>query len=83
VPEKRGNTTEYALMHALMTGVYLVVPIDEDDADDETRAKYCQRVEKSACRIETRGALLAFARATAAKHKDAGGLAIRLSEGSR
>lgn len=78
VPEKRGETIEYALMHEIARNVYWIAPIDEDDSDDETRAKYCQRVERSACRVTTREQLLALARATAALPPDKGALAVRL-----
>lgn len=81
VPTQRARITEYALMHKLVEGVFLVVPVDEDDADEPTRAAYCKRIDKSACHIETREQLFAFARATAARRKDDGGLAIRLPDG--
>jgi hypothetical protein len=80
VSDERGGGTEYALAHALVPGVFLVVPIDEDDADEPTRAKYCQRVERAACRIATREQLLAFARATAARPADKGALVLRLPD---
>lgn len=80
VSAERGGATEYALAHALVPGVFLVVPIDEDDADEPTRAKYCQRTERSACRIATREQLLAFARATAARPADKGALVLRLPD---
>jgi hypothetical protein len=46
--------TEDALRHRLAQGVYQVVPIDEGDADEQTRAAYCKQVDKSGCRIDTR-----------------------------
>ena len=58
-----------------------MVPIDEGDADEPTRAAYCKQVDKSACRIDTREQLMAFARFTQAQRKDGGGLAIRLPDG--
>jgi len=75
--------TEYALLHPLADGVYQVLPIDADDAADQTRAAYCHTVGKSSCRIETRAQLFAFARATAALRKKDGGLVIRLDDGRR
>jgi hypothetical protein len=39
-----------------------------------------QHTDGAACRIETRDQLFAFARATAARKKDNGGLAIRLED---
>jgi hypothetical protein len=80
VPADRARITQYAVMHKLAEGVYLVVPIDEDDADDATREALCTKNKDSACRIETREQLFAFARATAAREKDTGGLVIRLPE---
>jgi hypothetical protein len=71
---------EYALMRKLAEGVYQVVAIDEDDADEATRTAQCKHPGGAACRIETREQLFTFARATAAKKKTNGGLAIRLRD---
>ena len=81
VPAKRPRILEYAVLHKLADGVYQVIAISEDDADEKTRAAYCgkgTRTDPSGCRIETREQLIAFARATAARHHTDGGLAIRL-----
>ncbi len=78
VPARRASVTEYALLHRLAEGVFQVLPIDDADADEPTRRAYCKQPGKSACRIETRDQLFAFARATAAREKDTGGLIIRL-----
>ena len=81
VPAKRDRITEYAVMHKLAEGVFQVVPVDEDDADDPTRAALLQAhraVVPAASR--TREQLFAFARFTAARNKDNGGLAIRLPD---
>jgi hypothetical protein len=67
---------EYALARKEIDGVYLVSGIDEDDADEATRATFCTKDASSSCRIATRDALLAFARVTAAKSDRKGGLAI-------
>jgi len=83
VPSERSRRSEYALMHPLADGVYYLVAIDETDADEATRTASCVQSSTFSCRIETSEQLFAFARATAAKHKDAGGLAIRFSESSR
>jgi hypothetical protein len=82
VAAKRPNIIEYAVAHELTEGVYQVTPIDEDDADGRTRARNCQRVDESNCRIATRNQLIAFARATDARQKREGGLVLRLSGGS-
>ncbi len=80
VPKKASGITEYAVMRKLTEGVYQLIVIDEADADEPTPAAHCGKGGKNtgSCRIETRDQLFAFARATAARHKDDGGLAIRL-----
>jgi hypothetical protein len=80
VPVRKPQNLEYALMHKLADGVYQVIAIDEDDADAPTRAANCQHPAGAACRIETREQLFTFARATTARRKDDGGLAIRLPD---
>jgi hypothetical protein len=75
---RHSQIAEYALMRKLAEGVYQVIAIDEDDADAATRAAECKHPGGAACRIETREQLFTFARATAAKRKTDGGLAIRL-----
>jgi hypothetical protein len=80
VSTRHPEHVEYALMHTLADGVYYVVAIDEDDADAATRAAQCKHPGGAACRIETREQLFAFTRATAAKKKTNGGLAIRLED---
>ena len=58
---------EYVLARKLADGVYSLAAIDEADADEATRAKFCAKSPVSSCRLETSEALLAFARVTAAK----------------
>ena len=70
---------EYALLHKLADGVFLGRVIDEDDADDATK-KLCTKLDRFTCRIQTRDQLLAFAKATAAKQYQSGGLVIMLAE---
>jgi hypothetical protein len=67
---------EYALARKLADGTYLLTAIDEADADEATRAKFCVKSSASSCRLETSDALLAFARATAAKPDPKGSLAV-------
>jgi hypothetical protein len=74
---------EYALMRKLAEGAYQVIAIDEDDTDEPTRAAQCKHPGGTACRIETRDQLFTFARATAAKRKTDGGLAIRFEDSPR
>jgi hypothetical protein len=80
MPKRQPRNIEYSLMHKLADGVYQVIAIDEDDADASTRAANCKHPGGAACRIETREQLYAFGRATAARRKDDGGLAIRLPD---
>jgi hypothetical protein len=79
-PTRHPQVAEYALMRKLAEGVYQVIAIDEDDADEPTRAAQCKHPGGAACRIETREQLFTFARATAAKRKTDGGLAIQLED---
>jgi hypothetical protein len=81
VPVNRARGTEYAVLHRIADAVFQLVAIDEADADEATRAA-CKHTDGAACRIETRDQLFAFARATAARKKDSGGLAIRLEDGA-
>jgi hypothetical protein len=80
VPANRARGTEYALLRKIADAVFQVIAIDEADADEPTRAALCKHTNGAACRIETRDQLFAFARATAARKKDSGGLAIRLED---
>jgi hypothetical protein len=79
---KRPNIIEYAVAHKLAEGVFQVTPIDQDDADGATRARYCRQADDSHCRITARNQLFAFARATDARQKGEGGLVLRLANGS-
>lgn len=80
VPAKHDEPTEFAIAHKLAEGVWQVIAIDAADADGATRDAYCKKPTQSTCQIETREQLLAFARATAARRKDDGGLAIRVPD---
>jgi hypothetical protein len=68
--------TEYALARKIADGAYLVTPISEDDADDASRERFCSKTPDASCRIATPEQLFVFARATAAKDQDSGGLAV-------
>jgi hypothetical protein len=70
------HAIEYALARRLADGTYLVVPIDENDVDEPTRAKFCITASGIACGITTPEQLFVFARATADKTMEAGGLAV-------
>jgi len=67
---------EYGLAHKLADGVYFLTQIDEDDADEPTRMKFCTKTQDAACRIATPEQLFVFARATADKPIEGGGLAV-------
>jgi hypothetical protein len=71
---------EYALARKLTEGVYFMAAIDEADADEATRAKFCGKNPSSGCRLENPDALLAFARATAARPDPKGSVAIIVGE---
>lgn len=75
-----GHPVEYAIARKLADGTYLLFVVDETDVDQATRAQYCGKDPGSACSITTQEALLAFARATAAKPHASGGLAILMGQ---
>ncbi len=62
-----GKPVEYGIARKLADGVYLVAVVDESDADEATQNKFCEKPPGTACRVTSREAVLAFARATAAK----------------
>ncbi len=79
-PKDPKASIDYALLHAFVAGVYQAVVIDENDASAAARAANCKKTKDSSCRVETRAQLWALARATAARPKNCGGLAIKLPE---
>jgi hypothetical protein len=74
---------EYALARKLADGVYFMAAIDEADADEATRAKFCIKSPISSCRLDTSDALLAFARTTAARTDLKGSVAIIVGQRGR
>jgi hypothetical protein len=72
-PPKR---VEYGLARRLADGTYLLIPIDEEDADQSAREKFCTKTQDAACRIATPEQLFVFARASADKPVEGGGLAV-------
>ena len=72
--------TEHSLLRKFAKGVYLVVAVDDADANEATRAAYCKYVERSSRRIEPAEHPFTYTLATAARQKDEGSLAIRLSD---
>jgi hypothetical protein len=75
------HIVEYALARKLADGVYSLATIDEADADEATRTKFCTRRAGSSCRLETPEAVLAFAQATAAKPDPKRTVAIIVGDG--
>jgi hypothetical protein len=75
-----GLPTEYAIARKLADGTYLVVAIDETDADESTRNRFCGKESGASCRVAAPDAIVAFARATAAKLHTTGGLAVLLAD---
>ncbi len=73
-PQVKG--IEYALARELADGAYFLAAIDEADAEEATRAKFCAKSASSSCRLATSDALLAFAHASAVKPDPKGSLAI-------
>jgi hypothetical protein len=67
---------EYGIARKLADGVYLLLPIDEKDADDTARARFCTRTVNASCRVETPEQLFVFAHATAAKEQEGGSVAV-------
>ena len=73
----RGSTMiEFSLARRIAEGVYLIIPIQEEDADEPTRERFCTKTQGSSCRISTPEQLFVFARATAARDEDSGALAV-------
>jgi hypothetical protein len=68
--------TEFAIARKLADGVYMIIPISEEDADDATRDRFCTKTQDASCRITTPEQLFVFARATAAKEEEAGAIAV-------
>jgi hypothetical protein len=71
---RAGKPVEYGVARKLADGVYLLTAVDEGDADAATQSKFCER--PPACRVTSREAVLALARATAAKPHAGSGLAL-------
>jgi hypothetical protein len=68
--------TEYAIARKIADGIYLVLPINEEDADDATRERFCTKTLDASCRIATPEQLFVFAHATAAKEQEGGSIAV-------
>jgi hypothetical protein len=75
-----GGPVNYAIVHKLAEGTYLVFAIDESDANYATRERFCSNRRDLGCTVTTRQAVLALARASAAKRPSVGGLVLVLAE---
>lgn len=74
--ERAPSRVEYGLARRLADGVYLLAPINEDDADAASREKFCTKTQDASCRIATPEQLFVFARASGDKPLEGGGLAV-------
>jgi len=73
----RGSTMiDFGLARRIAEGVYLIIAIQEEDADEPTRARFCTKTEGAPCRISTPEQLFVFARATAARDEDSAAVAV-------
>ena len=77
------SRVEYGLARRLADGVYLLRPINEDDAEPSAREKFCTKTQDAACRIATPEQLFVFARASADKPPEDGGLAVVVPAGGK
>ena len=63
-------TVTYALIRKAAEGVYVMSSLEENDLDDETRAKLCDRRADYTCRISSAEAVAQIARATAKAQRE-------------
>ena len=80
--QRAPSRIEYGLARRLADGTYLLVPINEEDADQPTREKFCTKTQDAACRIATPEQLFVLARASADKPVEGGALAVVVPTGS-
>jgi hypothetical protein len=73
---RTGKPVEYGIARKLADGVYLLFAVDESDADATMQNEFCEKAATVACRVTSREAVLALARASAAKPHAGGGLAL-------
>jgi hypothetical protein len=73
---RAAKPVEYGIARKLADGVYLLIAVDESDADAATQNRFCEKAATVACRVKSREAVLALARASAAKPRAGGGLAL-------
>jgi hypothetical protein len=73
---RNSRSIEFALARRIAEGVYLVIPIQHEDADEPTRQRFCTKTQITTCLITTPEQLFVFARATAARDEDNGAVAV-------
>ena len=76
--QRAPHTVEYGLARRLADATYLLLPLDENDADTSIRETLCTKTQDASCRVATTEQVFAFARATADKQFEGGGLAVVL-----
>lgn len=75
------NIFNYWLGRKLAVGVYLILPLDETDADDATRTAVCGKNQpEGTCRVASYDQLVTLAHATAAKPIRDAALAVVLTK---
>jgi hypothetical protein len=57
--------------------------MDEQDADDATRAKFCTKTASSSCEIADRDSLMAFVDSTAGRPNRKGALVVIVEDDGR
>ena len=77
--QRAPHTVEYGLARRLADATYLLLPLDENDADASTRETLCTKTQDASCRVATTEQIFAFARATADKQVEGGALAVVLA----
>jgi len=81
---RTGSLTQYGLARRIADGVYLIIPMNEQDADEGTRNRFCTKTEDASCRVTTPEQLFVLARAAAAKdEEDGNGIAVVLAAPKR
>jgi hypothetical protein len=76
-PASRGSRSiEFALARRIAEGVYLIIPIQHEDADEPTRQRFCTKTQTFTCLITTPEQLFVFAHATATRDDDSGAVAV-------
>jgi hypothetical protein len=73
---RNSRNIEFALARRIAEGVYLIIPIQHEDADEPTRQRFCTKTQIASCLITTPEQLFVFAHATAARDDDSSAVAV-------